>query len=96
MQARLQLDQRTNRLVGSTEFNTDLRFESYADWVSFRDTRVAAGYIIPFCVCPVDPAIPSAIRIAALIPSDLTDTSADYHRYLQVCVHAYNATRQAA
>ena len=43
-----------------------------------------AGYIIPFLVCPSDAALPSAVRVTELIPTDLTYTSDSLHEWLHV------------
>lgn len=82
MQERLQWDPKTNKFVGSVDFNSDLSFDSYQDWVDFRSSKVAAGYILPIVVCPSDAALPQAVRVAALIPTDLTYTANDLHEYL--------------
>jgi hypothetical protein len=83
MQQRLQVDPKTNLFVGSVDFDSDLAFNSYADWIDFRKNKVAAGYILPFLVCPSDSALPSVVRVAALIPTDLTYDADTLHRYLR-------------
>ena len=82
MQAKFELDQKRNRFMGHVDFNTDLAFNGYQDWADFRESKVAAGYIMPFCLCPCDPALPSAISVAALIPTDLTYTILSLKGYL--------------
>ena len=37
---------------------------------------------MPFCLCPCDPALPSAISVVALIPTDLTYTTLLLKGYL--------------
>jgi hypothetical protein len=82
MQARKQWDQRSNGLVGGVDFDTNLQFNSYQDWVDFRDNQVAAGYILPFAVCASHQSLPMVMRLAALIPTNLEYTADDLHGYL--------------
>ena len=82
MQARKQWDQRSNWLVGGIDFDTNLAFNSYQDWVDFRDNQVAAGYIMPFAVCASHPSLPMVVRLAALIPTNLEYTADNLHSYL--------------
>ena len=83
MQSRLQLDGRNNKFVGSVDFNSDLTFDSYQDWLDFRASAVEAGYIMPFVICPSDAALPSAVRVAAMIPTDLAYNADTLHGYLR-------------
>ena len=47
----------------------------------FFEQQVAAGYMMPFLICPLDPALPSAFLPVGMIPTDLKYTWADLERY---------------
>ena len=83
IQSKLQWNEGTNGFVGHVDFDSELSFNSYADWIDFRKNKLAAGYIMPFVICPSDAALPSAVRIAAMIPTDLTYSGGDLHGYLR-------------
>ena len=48
----------------------------------FFEQQLAAGYMMPFLICPLDPALPSAFLPVGMIPTDLKYTWADLERYL--------------
>ncbi|KOO30832.1 hypothetical protein Ctob_013295 [Chrysochromulina tobinii] len=43
----------------------------------FFETHVAAGYVIPFLLCPLNPRFPSAFVPVGMVSSDLTYTTGD-------------------
>ena len=50
-----------------------------------------AGYILIFLLCSTNPATPSAFAPVALLPTNLSYTSADIDRYLADIVHSLSS-----
>eukprot|EP00966_Prymnesium_polylepis_P294034 6790797-Prymnesium_polylepis.4 len=82
LKAEAKWDPQTNKLIGHVKFDQQLHFTSKAEMDSFLDDHDLAGYVMPLVLCPLDSAIPSAICVVGLIPTDLKYTQRDLHRYL--------------
>ena len=82
MMAKVTWDSKTNAFVGGVDFDSYLSFRSWHDMETFLNTRVAAGYIMPFLIYPLDPTFPSAFIPVGMIPTNLKYTTADLDRYL--------------
>ena len=82
LMAEAKWDPRTNQLIGHVNIDQKLHFTSKAEMEKFLDENTLAGYVMPFVLCPLDCAIPSTVSVVGLIPTDLTYTQRDLHRYL--------------
>lgn len=79
---KLTWDQRAGRWVGQLDFDSNLGFDSWDDMQAFITSKVAAGYALVFLLCPLSPCIPSLYVPVGLLPTDLTYTSVDLHRWV--------------
>ena len=82
MMSQITWDPKTNGFVGQLDFDSDLRFNSWNDMVRFLQTKVGAGYMIPFLLCSLDPEFPSMFVPVGMLPSDLQYTAMDVDSWL--------------
>ena len=68
--------------VGHIDFDSNLSFRSWQDMEHFFAHQVAAGYVIPFLICPLNPRFPSAFMPVGVVLSNLTYTTGDIDRFL--------------
>ena len=84
-------DHDSNCFVGQVDFDSKLHFNSYDDLLTFSRTKVLAGYVQGFLICPLDCALPSAFRIAGLFPTDLRFTQQTLHSWMRGVVDSHRA-----
>ena len=83
---RLTWDQRASRWVGQVDFNSRLSFDSWQDMETFLASKVAAGYVLVFLLCPLNPCVPSLAVPVGILPTDLKYTSVDLARWVgEIC-----------
>ena len=84
MRAEAKWDPKTNQLIGGVNFTEMHHFSSKDDMDKFLTDKAngLAGYVMPFLLCPLDSAIPTAVYVVGLIPTDLTYTQRDLHTYI--------------
>ena len=75
-------DPKTNAFIGHVKCDSRLGFESWAAMERFFETHVAAGYVIPFLLCPLNPRFPSAFVPVGMVSSDLTYTTVHVDSFL--------------
>ena len=79
---KLTWDEKGGRWVGQIDFNSTLGFDSWQDLQTFMESKDAAGYVLVFLLCPLNPAVPSTNVPVGFIPTNLAYTTADIDRYL--------------
>ena len=91
MKQEIKWDQKTNSFVGSIDFDTNLKFDSWKDMEDFLANKVAAGYINTFLLCPLDPQFPSAFVPVGIVTTDLKYTTADLKRLIKQIIRGLTA-----
>ena len=62
---------------------------SWQEMENFLASKVAAGYVLVFLLCPLNPCVPSLVVPVGILPTDLKYTSVDLARWVgEICVHA--------
>ena len=79
---KLTWDVKAERWVGQIDFDSRLGFSSWEDMQNFLQTKVAAGYVLVFLLCPLSPVIPSIVLPVGILPTDLTYTHGDLDRHV--------------
>eukprot|EP00966_Prymnesium_polylepis_P095291 2207075-Prymnesium_polylepis.1 len=79
---KLTWDVKVGRWVGQIDFDSRLGFSSWEDMQNFLDTKVAAGYVLVFFLCPLSPVVPSIVLPVGILPTDLTYTHGDQDRHV--------------
>ena len=86
MTGKFEVNQSTKEITGSVHFDQHFFMRSYADWARVRDEETPAEYILPFVLTPLHARLPSALRVQALIPTNLGYTANDVESNLQKVV----------
>ena len=68
--------------VGHINFDSKLNFDSWHDMKHFFEHQVAAGYVIPFLICPLSPRFPSAFMPVGMVPSSLEYKTGHVNQWL--------------